>query len=232
MNWNDAFHSRHRTAEPFNSLLGVFFALAPNGFVAKVLDVGAADVVGLRMFHVSEFDEATIDGCRLDACFVSPALRACIELKTKGTTSLEQVLKYSAFMALLPTRPAAGVMRKLVLLGPDSGFGSYWGKKRYPDAESLRADIRRLDDPALDRHFRRIGTTLAEAKAGVDRLAISCLGFADLSALIARELDNVRPFTAGAEVYGKLLAGLKAELDAREQPAKRGAARAPGASAA
>lgn len=232
MNWNDAFHSGHRTAEPFNSLLGVFFALAPNGFVAKVLGVGTADVVGLRVLHASEFDGATIDGCRPDACFVSPALRACIELKATGTSSLEQVLKYSALMALRPPRPAGGVMRKLVLLGPDSGFGSYWERKRYPDAESLRIDIRKLDDPALDRHFRRIGTTLADAKAGIDRLAISCLGFADLSALIARELDNVRPFNAGAEVYGKLLAGLKAELDARAQPAKRGAARASGASAA
>jgi|GEM_PF-2246226 len=232
MNWNDAFHSRHRATEPFNSLLGVFFALAPNGLVARILGVGAADVVGLRVLHASEFDEATIDGCRLDACFVSPALRACIELKPKGTSSPEQVLRYSAFMALHPTPAAAGVMRKLVLLGPDSGFGSHWERKRYPDADSLKVDIRKLDDPALDRHLRRVGTTLAEAKAGVERLSISCLGFADLSALIAHELDNVRPFTAGAEVYCKLLAGLKAELDAREQPAKRGAARAPGASAA
>lgn len=232
MNWNDAFNSRIRTAEPFNSLLGVFFALAPNGFVAKVLGVGAADVVGLRMLHVSEFDEAATDDCRPDACFVSPALRACIELKATGTSSLEQVLKYSAFMALRPSQPTAGVTHKLVLLGPDSSFGSYWEKKRYPDAESLKADIRKLDDPALDRHFRRSGTTLAEAKAGVDPLAISCLGFTDLSAVITRELDNVRPFNAGAEVYGKLLGGLKAELDARAQPAKRSAARASGASAA
>lgn len=86
-----------RIEEPLNHILGIFFSLAPSGFIQEVYRVGAGVeidaplcVLGRDIHSAYGINDAT----QPDIAFQGPTSVVTLEAKVAGRSSTEQLLKY------------------------------------------------------------------------------------------------------------------------------------------
>ncbi len=205
---------------PLHHAVEMFFTLAPHDLIAQFLDIDPAEAPHLRIIPWQDLETVTTargsaaslcELCQPDILVEGREVQVAVEIKAKGKSSLEQVLKYAALTSL---RPRSAATRKLVFLAPYEGFSHFWTGKAYADVSSLKDAARQYDDPILDRKFRRFGTSLNEVKAHLGDFQITWKSVRNLRREVGNELRRVSAEgpSASGEVYRKLLLGFEMEL--------------------
>src|SRR5262249_3259966 len=139
---------------------------------------------------VGQKSKNLLDLCQPDIFVEGPGVQTAVEIKAKSKSSLEQVLKYAALMLLRPNPMGAG-RRLLVFLAPYATFAEFWPRKAYADPAVLKEALMRFDDPAVDRKFKRFGTSLEAAKASLQDLEISWRSVRDVRRDVRSELAQL-----------------------------------------
>ena len=206
---------------PLHHAIHMFLTLAPNVFVAKLLDMEHADSSPLRVVSCREWTcpsparktvISLLELCQPDIFIEGGGAQLAIEIKSKSKSSREQVLKYAALMLLRTRLVPDREIRKLVFVAPCETFADLWKGKAYADVNSLRNGLREFDDPETDRKFHRFGLSLEEVKASLDDLQIAWRPIRDVRRDVHEELQQITAPGPAAEVYRKLLSGFEGEL--------------------
>jgi hypothetical protein len=207
---------------PLHHAVHMFFTLAPAAFLAKLLGAEPVDLSDFQVACCPEWDHVSTGGkktasilelCQPDIFVECGGTQIAIEIKAKSKSSLEQVLKYAAFMLVRRPNPSSAT-RRLIFLAPYESFAEFWTGRAYADPDSLKDALRKFSDPNVDRKFRRFGTSLDAVKASLDDLRITWRSVRDVRRDVREELKVLalkEPSDAG-EVYHKLLSGFEKEL--------------------
>jgi hypothetical protein len=205
-----------RIEEPLNHILGIFFSLAPSGFIQEVYRVGVGveidaplQVLGRSIHSAYGINDAT----QPDIAFQGPTSFATLEAKVAGRSSTEQLLKY----ALLHWRVAAvrQPARQALLYLSETPVGRLFPGS-FVDWPAMKA--RAIEDltKVKKQAFVRLGDDeRRQVVSTLEALPIAHITYAELDGLMAGWESKANAVDADG-VETKLFAGVRQELRRRE----------------
>ena len=191
-----------------------FFLLAPRTLPNELF----ASLFARRFSHpltlhpsVIDSEFALEDAMQPDLLFVSDIEAVAMEIRLERKWDLTQVFE-RALMALAVELHLGAPRRHCVALVGTKDFASQW-KEGYSSVTEVKIALGH-EDPTLflrtraDR-FRKHEDRFVEIAAGLD---MAFLSFADFATSLRDDAPSDTDMSPGAEVYGKLIAGMLAEL--------------------
>lgn len=205
-----------RIEEPLNHILGIFFSLAPSGFVQEIYRVvlGVEIDAPLRLLGRTVHSAYGIqDATQPDFAFEGPTSFVTLEAKVAGRSSTEQLLKY-AYLHWRVTDARQPQKQGLLYLSDapvsrlfPGGFVD-WPTMKAKAIEDL-PKVKKQAFVRLKEHERR------QVEATLEALPVAHMTYADLDALMAAWEAKAQAADADG-VEAKLFSGVRQEFRRRE----------------
>lgn len=198
-----------------NHLLKQFFSLAPTSFRNRFAEAALCrPVTGRFSMAGSDYDKEFHLGGTIqpDLLFTTADQTISVEMKLKAKSSVTQVLKYLLLSLATETHVKSKKDHQLIFIGPTK-FVDLW-KEKFRDADSLRLALAEKLDGFASKYQRRLTQTLPRFLEISRSIEIAFLTYEELDRLLEFEQRGLDESEL-AEVYAKLLEGLRTELTRR-----------------
>jgi|GEM_PF-1498489 len=199
-----------------NQNLHQFFLLAPDSFRNELFgQLFRRNFQGDFFLEGRNIDEKFKLNNRVqpDILFHSQTETVAFEMKLDAKSSLEQVLKYALLGLAVELQQKCEKEHFLILLGKGS-FSNQWNEN-FESIENLQNELFKEDLKAFFSNKPFHIEHLSRFEQILKNLSIHFLTYDEFASYLRRELPLTSDFSAGAQIYRKLIAGVIEEFKVR-----------------